>query len=274
LGSTLHGGESLGPEPVYGGRTLSQWLVAYGGLDSRERVYYRPVWVDPIEKEKARKAIVDIGSNAVPFFMDWRVGARPPSAQGVRRWDSAWLLGFEILGTNASEAIPELSRAASGDGTNYEGWNAILALRFLGKRALPPLLGVLTNRAFVDGRRGHAAVCIGTMGTDVSAAVPVLIGCLTDDQVAEDAASALGNLALAPEVSVPALIKALHRGDERVRWSAAAALGRFGPEAVSAVPALRRALKDRDELVRRCAREALERIAPAGRGKGDRELSR
>jgi HEAT repeat protein len=71
-----------------------------------------------------------------------------------------------------------------------------------------------------------------------------------------------GDLALAPEVSVPALIKALHRGDERVRWSAAAALGRFGPEAMSAVPALRRALKDRDELVRRCAREALERITP------------
>ena len=135
LWGTVRGGQSLGPEPVCRGRTLSQWLIAYGGLDSRERVYDSP-GVDPIEKEKARKAVREVGSNAVPFLLDWRVGARPLSAQGVRRWDSAWLLGFEILGTNASAAIPELSKAAGGGGTNYEGWNAISGVEVPGRGCL------------------------------------------------------------------------------------------------------------------------------------------
>src|SRR5208337_459477 len=122
-------------------------------------------------------------TNAVPFLLEWRRGSGPLWTAGMKRWDSAWLLGFEILGTNASAAIPELSRAANDGGPKYEGWNATLALRFLGRDALPPLLTVLTNRILVDGRRCNAAVCIGTMrglGTDVSSAVPILINCLWD----------------------------------------------------------------------------------------------
>jgi hypothetical protein len=263
-------GRAVGPEPVYGGQALSQWLIVYGGLDSTEVVYDRPEGVDPVDKARARDAVREIGSNAVPFLLEWRGGARPTSAHGVKRWDDAWLLGFEIVGTNGRAAIPELARAAVGGGTNYEGWNAILALRFLGKDALPPLLGVLTNRSFVDGRRGNAAVCIGTMrslGTDVSPAVPVLIRCLDDKEVAEESALALGHIRVSPGLTVPALIKALGGADERVRWSAAAALGEFGPEAVSAAPALKRALKDRNDLVQWCAREALGRIIPEGGGK-------
>ena len=56
---------------------------------------------------------------------------------------------------------------------------------------------------------------------------------------------------------VPALIKALSRGDARRRARAADELGKRGAAALPAVPALRRALKDRDRRVRASAALAL-----------------
>ena len=260
-------GETFGPEPEYGGKTLSQWLVAYGGLDSKRQSdlqYHTSPTVDPDVKDMAARAVRHIGTNALPFLREWRQGDRPAWTKGMKLWGSAWMEGYAILGPAASSAIPELAELTKANpDTNYAGWNAILALRFLGEGALPPLLAVLTNRTLVDGRRGNGAISIGTMrslGSDVNRAVPILVRCLQDNEVAEDAALALGDLALSPELCVPALVKALARTDERVRWSAADALGRFGSAAKSAVPRLNRALSDRQELVRRCAREALKRI--------------
>jgi HEAT repeats len=78
----------------------------------------------------------------------------------------------------------------------------------------------------------------------MSSAVPALVKALNDEdwRVARDAAMALGNAAIEPEVVVPALVKSLdyphpdRYGD--VRREAINALGNFGEAAQSAVPAL------------------------------------
>jgi hypothetical protein len=78
----------------------------------------------------------------------------------------------------------------------------------------------------------------------MSTAVPALVKALNDEdsRVACDAATALGNAAVEPEVVVPALVKSLdyphpdRYGD--VRREALNALGNFGEAAQSAVPAL------------------------------------
>ena len=103
------------PEPVYGGKKLSQWLVMYyvGPQATRE------------EKEEARKAIQHIGTNAMPFVLKWFQYAKPKWQLTVARSTPYWFpLGknakdilsqaatcsFEILGTNAAIAIPELKQ--------------------------------------------------------------------------------------------------------------------------------------------------------------------
>jgi len=77
------------------------------------------------------------------------------------------------------------------------------------------------------------------------------------------AARSLGELGLAPDQAVPALLRAMQDRVGDVRWRAAEALGRYGPAAGVAVPALVRALEsDKDWLVRQAAAESLGALGP------------
>jgi len=84
-----------------------------------------------------------------------------------------------------------------------------------------------------------------------------------DPYVCDRAAVALGKIGPEVKVAVPALIRALKRG-EQVRWSltAADALGEIGPVTDDVVPALIGALKDDYWAVRRHAVDALGKIGP------------
>ena len=267
-------------EPVYRGQTLSYWLRV---LDSNR----------PETGEAAAVAITQIGTNAVPWLVDWiayepsALATRLTSLHEIHRWIPLWItanpalaragdamVGFEPIGPMAHSAIPQLAKMAQDPDRRDSANRSIIALEFIGPDALPSLLQMLGSTNLDAGKRFKAARAISELSDrwrslddlhrQMTMAVPLFVQCLTDkDQfVAGEAASVLGALELQPNVSVPALTNMLQDTRSWVRACAATALGHFGNEALPAVPTLSCAVNDSDADVREGAICALLRIQP------------
>jgi HEAT repeat protein len=104
----------------------------------------------------------------------------------------------------------------------------------------------------------------GLPPADTQALARALVECLQakDPGSAANAASVLGELAIAPDIAVPALTRAFASTNSQLRASAAWGLGRFGDKARPALPGLLEALKSQDDSVRSDAITALQIIAP------------
>jgi len=115
-------------EPVYHGKSLSQWM----------NIYCRPMHNEG-DRLEAQEAVRQIGTNAIPWLLKWirkhppvwsravgdsRVSWRPaarlvsalqkrPLQIGQKRWDAAF--GFQILGPIASNAVPALANMLDAD---------------------------------------------------------------------------------------------------------------------------------------------------------------
>jgi hypothetical protein len=156
--------------------------------------------------------------------------------------------GFQILGQDARSAIPELAELAHAR-NKRSALVAISALQYLGQDALEPLLAIATNTTFEKERRFWAMTTLGKMsylGTNATPAVPLLIQCLREPDLAADAANALGSLGLKNDASVHALIQCAQVGTNFARFAAIRTLGTFGEQARAAVPALLRFLDEPD----------------------------
>jgi hypothetical protein len=273
-------------EPTYDGWTLSEWLLAYAYASPHGET------ADSEDAQEAIHAIRQIGTNALPYLLEWTTYRFPawrarltgavdkvyrmkydpvlPMLPHELPWtyrvaigkgQSRLMLanyGFLALGSDASPAVPELTRRLrSGD--PY----AASALAAIGMEGLPGLMAVLVDPEAPE--RANAAYCVGRLsrfGTNVSPAVPLLANCITDNDpwVAHGAAASLGMLLLDPAISVPALVAGLQHSNRNVRYRCAASLQEFGPEAAQALPALRTALEDGDGVVRVSAKRAIEKI--------------
>ena len=118
-------------------------------------------------------------------------------------------------------------------------------------------LGNVTRPELV---RRNASYALSAMG---AAAVPALIEATKHPQwwVRETAVEALGDIGLAAEGAIPALIKTLHNdGSDKVRPAAAEALGTTSQSESKAVSALAQALEQDNAGVRHAASLALARI--------------
>jgi len=122
------------------------------------------------------------------------------------------------------------------------------------KEAVPALVELLGDE---DSQlRGHARSGLGGIGPEAKAALPALLKAL---RKGENTAWAIGKIGSDGKTVIPALVGALTHKDERLRSEAAYALGRLGAEANSAAPALQKATTDKDVNVRVAARLALWR---------------
>jgi HEAT repeat protein len=262
-------------EPEYNGKKLSEWLALQND---------RP--------EEADTAVRAIGTNALPILIEWAEFQLPawrfrlfklytkfpsplrhPSIASfiaddkkrVRAYNSVF--GFQVLGTSAASAAPELARFLN-DKRNPERETAALALAHVGgPDSLAPLLAAVQDKTTPDIQRALVARAISHLnyrGPDLSNAVPVMIACLQESNryVPSLAATALGNFLLEADQCVPALIKALESDDYRVRRNAIRSLGEFRREATNAWDAISKALNDSRQDVRREATNALRQIAP------------
>jgi HEAT repeat protein len=262
-------------EPYYQGRSLTDWVLV---LQS-----------DPPEYTMATNAIRSIGTNAIPFFLEWIHYTPPPpkrqslaalnrflqwlqarlGAQG--EWElkdrqlvraAAATFAFAPLGSQARTAVPELVRLLNQPEPGFAADRGARCLASLGELAIPPFMAALTSTNSEVRRR--AAYNIGTMGDKARPAVPILIQLLTDKHAAPARAAAhtLSLCEFEPALVVPILTTLLQHPEPNRRSMAAVALGRYGSEARSAVPPLLAMRNDTDANVRWQVEQAIRDIAP------------
>lgn len=236
-------------EPVYQGKPLSRWLIDL-------RPFQFLVEEDPnIAKTKAKarqdaaNAIRQIGTNALPsllrmfeardsrlhaFFVRWAKLFSIRLTSYPERRERA-ISGLAILGTNASPAIPMLTRFLDDPGLAQ---NAIIALQRIGEKAIPALIAGVTNGN--ANTRAQAALTLGYFGPAARNAVGPLKTCLhdSDAEVRKIALQSLSQIIGQADETVAAAISALEDSDPEVRAAAGSLLGECKKEATSSVPAL------------------------------------
>jgi HEAT repeats len=260
-------------EPTYRGKPLSFWVISerYG----KSRGY-------GLEHDIGqREAIRAIGTNALPFLTRWMQLNAAPWTRYVRglvpdltRFDHTKELAdgaigaFEILGSSASPAIPELVQLARGTDL-YTAERALFCIEATGPPGISIVLDVLTNRsAYCPDSLFRLQGTTVMLGNNTDLIVPGLISCLTasDPRTAADAATLLGEIKRQPNTVVPALAHSARDSSEYVRYCAIYALGRFEDEARSAVPTLLACLSDPALSVRKVATNSLHIIEGKTRG--------
>jgi hypothetical protein len=254
-------------EPRYDGKKLRDWLE----LTSNAQ-----------EQQRAQKAIQEIGTNALPWLLKWikhepwhfkkhgsLIALLPAPLRdriSATGWDQTALAtkGFEVLGSQASPAIPGLVTIVRGEQMGA-AFVAVEALVDIGEPAIPALQKVIADPQWL--LRRNAVMVIGNagrLGTNELAAINLLITALHDSkkQVAFSAATMLKRFSDRPELVVPELVRFLNSSDSELQIAAIRSLGHFGKKAESAAPILALKLEVPDHRIRWEATNALSRIAP------------
>jgi HEAT repeats len=259
-------------EPRYQDRTLSQWIQVYTSSL-------------PQTNQEAAAAIRHIGTNALPYLVEWirydsidhpwryRFYAAFNGLVTTLKLGNSWYIldprgiraglateAFAALGPEANPVVGDLARVIREFNEFGRQQRAMDALAYIGPAGLPSLMEAVTNKALVA--RGHAAYSIHVLGEAARPAVPLLIGHLQDPDVGVGAAATLGLLKMEPALVVPALGENLQNSNYSARCWAAMALRHFGGEARSAVPALLQTLRDTNFVVRQEVTNALLAIDP------------
>src|SRR5262249_30747337 len=158
------------------------------------------------------------------------------------------LAGF---GAGANSAVPALLKAKN-DTSPFVRDIATEALMLIPAYAVSNLTAVAAAPGDRQTRR-EAISAIGRFRQDAGEAVPVLVKCLQDEDVAAYAALALGQIKRDPDIVIPVLLKNLQSTNVGIRNCAVHALGDFGPKARSTEPELSRLLDDPAAKVRTSA---------------------
>jgi hypothetical protein len=240
-------------EPVYQGKRLSVWLDQYaanhGAGGNREL------------EGQAEAAIRQIGTNAIPFYLEL-----------IATKDSPLKIWLRM-------SVPEtwLSRLHLHASSDYRlrGELGIMALGGDAKPAIPGLIASLSDKN--PDVRFSALEALRVLGPLAADASPSLIKCLRDPdlRVAVSAVESLDSIRQKPEQAVPMLMELLARPTDPQRQAsfgilhhvAIRSLGQFGAQAKPAVPVLLGFLNDTKTYVRLDATNALKAIDPEAAAK-------
>jgi HEAT repeat protein len=256
------------PEPLYSGRSLSQWKA---DLDESKPVAVR---------RRAEVMLIQAAQEAAPDLMKALQTKDSPLRGEIVFWANK-------MGLNLKSAAERRRRAMSQFRLFDQGAIPVLAnllrhpelavdatrmLNGLGLAAVEPLIGALQHTNEIV--RQYAAAGLGDcqlnhrMGLvkgpfPTNAVVAALVRCLKDPvpNVQIAAAHGLGRMEEQSAVVVPVLMETLEETDSPyVQIAAAQALGRLGKEASSAVVQLKELCRSKDLFVRLTAEEALQKI--------------
>jgi HEAT repeat protein len=269
-------------EPVYQGRTLTQWLQRLD--DGQVFGISSSALPSPAARQlEAATAIRAMGSEVLPLLMRdihatpsedaFRFKAERTLNQALEgafgkriwfkdvtekdriRWRAAQ--GLAALGPLAKPAVPELQRLLLTNYFHSSIKEAAYALAAVG----PEGTEILTNAPQANEWSGMCAIwALGqhpSAGTNV---VPFLISATSSasEGTACSAIQVLGLFHTRDDLVIPALTAALASAKPAVRSDAARALGAFGPKATSAIPRLQSLTND--PTAGSAALEALRKI--------------
>ena len=155
-----------------------------------------------------------------------------------------------------AEIIPQLRQVMFHDTNDSTARMALID----GLNGLP---GIYIPYAAAAERRSEAAWNLGDFGPAAKASIPILIEALqsSDPAVHPNAIKSLGAIHGEPDVVIPLLTKYLT--DDQLNDEAAAALGHFGGLAREAIPKILPLLHAPDKDARVAATKALKQIDPA-----------
>lgn len=201
------------PDPVYQGKTLSDWLADEGGMGLQTRDAVRAIGTNGIPKllemisAKDPPAIVMRAADRIGFLRKgYYFGADDANRSGLN--------GFRILGTNAAGATHALTEVIERNRSSQSVICATEALEEIGPAAQEAVPVITKNFAHPDANVRRVS----------TAAIMMIRG--------------------HPEIAVPALIHALSDTDANVRWNASAVLQVYGTNAEPAIPELLKMLND------------------------------
>jgi hypothetical protein len=250
--------------------------VPTGGLPMFVSGPFGPTLQYPPQHIAASRAIREIGTNAVPHLLQ-TIYSRDPvwKTKLITLWrKQKWVkLPFRTAVEKQERALPALrelgpavvwtwvevltNQSASVEVQQY----AAVSLAEMRKGAVPALATLLqfqdhTNRTI----RGSVGAAIQYCDTDgLLASLYNLRGSPRDDYRAS-AAWSLGFICKNPDMSIPALVRAVADPSPQVRASALEALPKFGTNAMAATNVIIRALSDPERRVRRAAANALDSL--------------
>jgi hypothetical protein len=263
-------------EPSYEGKRLSEWVEIYSSAS-------QPF----AEFQQAASAIRAIGTNALPFLIQWAasepgavrhclttVSQRLPSRISNNRTVTDWLLepqmrsfmarlALGVLGEDAVPAVPALHQVALNSSNRDVQLNAIVSLAVIARhhfdatKALTNIAAVTTIPELVLSPEFF------NLHGDITPFVPVLIERLKDaaGDGARTSAATLGRFTPDPERVVPALIEATASADPRLRLIAVEALGNYGDKASDALPTLQALRGDPDPGITSSISESIYKIS-------------
>jgi hypothetical protein len=277
-----------GEEPVYHGKSLSQWM----------NIYCRPIHTE-VDRPEAEEAVRQIGTNAIPWLLKW-IGKRPPAwsravgnfraswnpANRVinalqkrplqisqKRWDAAF--AFQILGPSASNAVPALANMLDADNPGrhwpQDTWPPpAYALSRIGDSGQKSLLDWVSDpRSLERNVIGVTTTiqCLGQIarhGTNTERIVSILIEGMrsTNKGMAFCSALALSGMELDPSVVVETLKIAAKAGNVssvRIFLQCLSPTRVVQPQVKSLLLQFQ---NDPDPTIREAARSALGRIPP------------
>ncbi len=183
--------------PTYQGRSLSKWVELYAAYETTKDEHHRE------EAAQAAQAVRAIGTNALPFLLQW-IRYEPPfwqqrispdlrlSAQdhalasyiingpGYEKQKAA-RKAFTFLGTNAAPAIPALRIMMRETNHHATAMSAIIALSEIGAVGMPTLVSAISDTNYSLRRGVVIALAFETapiVGTN--ACLPPLTAALKD----------------------------------------------------------------------------------------------
>ena len=258
------------PEPEHAGKTLSQWLeeanmekaeasaeLLFGGTvtsisgpaTDAVRAMGEEVLPHLLRRLRARETWLTRAQDKVSEYTD--LVSEAPDVLQIQRLAK---LGFEILGTNAWPAIPQLSRLLVD--TN----SAMLAagsLCELGAPGVKTVHSALLDPKISDAARAEIVFALtwrnGRMQNEIDQTeiLPVVMSFLDSphNRLRFWSASYLHEIHGDPSVMVPVLVARLDHSDPKTRAYIARALGSYGTNAIPAIPKLEVLLEQPNEQV-------------------------
>lgn len=177
-------------EPVYQGKTLTNWLRQYAGA-----FMMQPAGVSKEEGNESKVAILHIGTNAFPTLL--AMAASPES--DYRGFLAA--SGFAALGPEGKDAVPSLIALTKSRNRDVR-MTAIECLGFLGpagKDVIPQLVQYLKDN---NTDRFYTITVLAHYGEIAKPAVPALRQYLNDENQAVRSATTNAIKRIDPETSI------------------------------------------------------------------------